>query len=162
MKMTVPSLLLATLAVIGTGLASRADGGKNIVDTAVGAGDFKVLAKLLTDAGLADTLKGEGPFTVFAPTDAAFKKVPKDALEALGKDKEKLKKVLTYHVIKGKVMAADAMKLDGKSADTVAKVKLPIKVKDGDVMVGKAKVTKADIKCENGVIHVIDTVLIPE
>jgi len=154
------------MALVGLAMATRAEecsaANKDIVDTAVNAGSFKTLAKLLTDAGLVDVLKGDGPFTVFAPTDDAFKKVPKEALEALAKDKEKLKKVLTYHVIKGKVMAADAVKLDGKSADTVAKVKLPIKVKGDAVMVGKAKVTKTDIECKNGVIHVIDTVLIPE
>lgn len=135
---------------------------KDIVEVAVTNGNFKTLAKLLTDAGLVDALKGKGPFTVFAPTDEAFAKVPKATLEALGKDKEKLKKVLTYHVIQGKVLAADAIKLDGKSAETLAKVKLPIKVKGGDVMVGKAKVIKTDVLATNGVIHVIDSVLIPE
>lgn len=156
---------LASVALVSLALVANADDKKptkDIVQTAVDAGSFKTLAKLLTDAELVDTLKGEGPFTVFAPTDDAFKKVPKEALEALGKDKDKLKKVLTYHVIKGNVLAADAIKLDGKEADTVAKVKLPIKVKGGDVYVGKAKVTKTDIKTKNGVIHVIDTVLIPE
>lgn len=166
MTATIRLLALSTVALAGLALTSMAceksTATKDIVDTAVGAGNFKTLAKLLTDAGLVDVLKGDGPFTVFAPTDDAFKKVPKEALEALAKDKDKLKKVLTYHVIKGKVMAADAVKLDGKQADTVAKVKLPIKVKGGDVMVGKAKVIKTDIDCKNGVIHVIDTVLIPE
>lgn len=159
-------LALSSVALAGLAMASlacdKSASTKDIVDTAVGAGNFKTLAKLLTDAGLVEVLKGDGPFTVFAPTDDAFKKVPKEALEALAKDKDKLKKVLTYHVIKGKVMAADAIKLDGKQAETVAKVKLPIKVKGDDVMVGKAKVTKTDIVCKNGVIHVIDTVLIPE
>jgi uncharacterized surface protein with fasciclin (FAS1) repeats len=156
-------IALSTLAALGLtlGLATAAD-EKNIVETAVGAGNFKTLAKLLGDADLVDALKGEGPFTVFAPTDDAFAKVPKDTLEALGKDKDKLKKVLTYHVIKGKVLAADAIKLDGKEANTLANIKLPIKVKDGSVYVGKAKVVKTDIGCKNGVIHVVDSVIIPE
>ncbi len=150
----------ATLALTLSGAAE--DCQKDIVEITVANGNFKTLAKLLTDAGLVDLLKGDGPFTVFAPTDEAFSKVPKTALEALAHDPEKLKRVLTYHVIKGNVLAADAIKLDGKAADTVAKVKLPIKVKDGIVFVGKAKVVKTDIKATNGVIHVIDTVLIPE
>lgn len=154
---------LAALAVVGLSLASYANHAeKNIVETAVAAGNFKTLADLLGKAGLVDALKGDGPFTVFAPTDEAFAKVPKATLEALGKDKEKLKKVLTYHVVSGKVMAADAIKLDGKKADTLAKVPLSISVKDGSVYVDKAKVVKADIACKNGVIHVIDSVVIPQ
>jgi uncharacterized surface protein with fasciclin (FAS1) repeats len=132
---------------------------KDIVDTAVGAGSFNTLAALLTSAGLVDTLKSAGPFTVFAPTDEAFAKIPKADLEALGKDPEKLKKVLTYHVVSGKVLAAAVKPGD---VPTVEGGKLTVTVKDGKVMVNDATVTKTDIMCSNGVIHVIDTVLMPK
>jgi len=132
---------------------------KNIVDTAIEAGNFKTLAKLLGDAGLVDTLKGAGPFTVLAPTDEAFAKLPKKDLEALGKDKKKLEAVLKFHVIGAKAMAEDVKKM--KDATTLNGKKVTITVKGSDVMVGKAKVTKADIEASNGVIHVIDTVLTP-
>ena len=132
---------------------------KNIVDTAVEAGTFKTLAKLLGDAGLVDTLKGAGPFTVLAPTDEAFAKLPKKDLEALGKDKKKLEAVLKFHVIGAKAMAEDVKKM--KDATTLNGKKVTITVKGSDVMVGKAKVIKADIEASNGVIHVIDTVLMP-
>jgi uncharacterized surface protein with fasciclin (FAS1) repeats len=151
--------LLASFAVLTVRAEDKAT--KDIVDTAIGAGQFKTLAKALTEAGLIDTLKGKGPFTVFAPTDSAFAKLPEGTIEALLQDKDKLTKILTYHVVSGKVMAKDAMALDGKSAKTVQGGMLPIKVKDGKVMVGKATVVKADIVTSNGVIHVIDTVLIP-
>ena len=132
---------------------------KDIVDTAVAAGSFKTLAKALTEAGLIATLKGTGPFTVFAPTDAAFAKIPKADLDALLKDKAKLTKVLTYHVVAGKVLATDVVKLT--SAKTVEGADLTINAKGG-VMVDNAKVTKTDIMATNGVIHVIDTVLMPK
>jgi len=132
----------------------------DIVDTAVAAGDFTVLAKALTAAGLVDTLKSEGPFTVFAPTDEAFAKLPEGALEDLLKNKKKLRAVLTYHVVAGKVMADDVMKID--SAETVQGQTVKIVVADGEVSVNGAKITAADIECGNGVIHVIDTVLMPE
>ena len=142
--------------------ASAADTSKaksvDIVDTAVAAGDFKTLAKALQAAGLVDTLKGPGPFTVFAPTDAAFAKLPAGALDALLKDKAKLTKVLTYHVVPGKVTAADVVKLS--SAKTVEGQSVTIDASNG-VKVGNAKVVKADVMASNGVIHVIDTVLIP-
>jgi uncharacterized surface protein with fasciclin (FAS1) repeats len=134
---------------------------KDIVDTAVGAGQFNTLAKALTVAGLVDTLKGPGPFTVFAPTDEAFAKVPKAQLDALLADKEALKSVLLYHVVPGKVMAADAIKLDGKSAKMVSGAEAKISVMGGTVMVNQAHVTKADIAAKNGVIHVIDAVILP-
>ncbi|HEV2845443.1 MAG TPA: fasciclin domain-containing protein [Thermoanaerobaculia bacterium] len=130
----------------------------DIVDTAVAAGDFKTLATALKAAGLVDTLKGPGPFTVFAPTDAAFAKLPAGALDALLKDKAKLTKVLTYHVVAGKVTAADVVKLT--SAKTVEGQSVAIDARNG-VKVGNAKVVKADVMASNGVIHVIDTVLIP-
>jgi transforming growth factor-beta-induced protein len=132
---------------------------KNIVRTAVAAGQFKTLASLLRKAGLAGTLQGKGPFTVFAPTDAAFAKVPKATLAALGKDKAKLRAVLLYHVVKGKVTAARAMKL--RSPKTLEGKSLSIRVRNGKVLVGGATVTRADVMASNGVIHVIDKVLIP-
>jgi len=134
---------------------------KDIVETAVAAGSFKTLAKLLTDAGLIETLKGPGPFTVFAPTDEAFAKVPAATLAALGKDKAALKNVLLYHVVAGKVMAADVVKMNGKSAKTAEGQDVAIMVMGDKVMVNKSNVVKTDIVAKNGVIHVIDAVLLP-
>jgi uncharacterized surface protein with fasciclin (FAS1) repeats len=131
----------------------------DIVDTAVGAGSFKTLAAALKAAGLVETLKGKGPFTVFAPTDEAFAKLPDGTVEALLKDKDKLTAILTYHVVPGKVMAADVAKI--KSAKTVQGQAVAIDAGKG-VKVNDANVVKADIDCTNGVIHVIDTVLIPK
>ena len=140
-------------------VAVQAQSQKDIVDTAVAAGSFKTLAAALQAAGLVDTLKGKGPFTVFAPTDEAFAKIPKAALDALIADKAKLTKVLTYHVVAGKVMAADVVKL--KEAKTVEGQMLKIDTSNG-VKVNNAKVVKADVEASNGVIHVIDTVLMPQ
>lgn len=131
---------------------------KNIVETAVAAGSFGTLVAALQSAGLVDTLSGVGPFTVFAPSDEAFAKIPKQTLDALLADKAKLKAVLTYHVVSGKVMAADAASL--ASAKTVQGEELEIDNSNG-LMVNGAKVIKADIECSNGVIHVIDSVLMP-
>jgi uncharacterized surface protein with fasciclin (FAS1) repeats len=133
--------------------------GKDIVETAVAAGSFKTLATALQAAGLVETLKGEGPFTVFAPTDEAFAKIPKEKLEALLKDKDALTKVLLYHVVPGKVTAADVVKLT--EAKTVQGSAIAISVKGKDVMVNKAKVITADVMATNGVIHVIDSVIMP-
>jgi len=133
---------------------------KDIVETAVGAGTFKTLATALTEAGLIETLKGKGPFTVFAPTDEAFAKLPKGTVENLLKDKEALKKILLYHVVSGSVMAKDVVKLT--KAATVGGQDVMIKVKGGKVMVNKSNVTATDIEASNGVIHVIDAVLIPK
>jgi len=132
---------------------------KDIVDTAVAAGNFKTLATALQAAGLVDALKGTGPFTVFAPTDEAFAKLPKDTLDALLKDPKALGDILKYHVVAGKVMAADVVKLT--EAETLLGKKVAIKVDGGKVMVGGANVIKTDIEASNGVIHVIDTVLLP-
>ena len=133
---------------------------KDIVDTAVAAGSFKTLASLLTAAELVDTLKGPGPFTVFAPTDDAFAKVPQETLDALGADpKGALTKVLTYHVVSGKVMAADVT--DGLEAKTVQGATVKFTVKDGSVMINDAKIIQTDIVTSNGVIHVIDAVILP-
>jgi len=133
---------------------------KDIVETAVAAGTFNTLAAALTAAGLVETLKGPGPFTVFAPTDAAFAKIPAAALKALLADKAKLTAVLTYHVVPGTVLAAQVVGLT--EAGTVQGGKVAIKVAGGKVMLnGNTTVTATDIKATNGVIHVIDTVLMP-
>ena len=153
---------LAAVALLAGGSFVRAeDKGdkKDIVDTAVGAGQFKTLAKLLGQAGLVEALKGKGPFTVFAPTDEAFAKVPKATLSALAKDKDKLKAVLTYHVVPGSVKAAQVVKLD--HAKTLQGSDVKIKVEDGKVHINDATVIKADILTSNGVIHVIDRVILP-
>jgi len=134
---------------------------KDIVDTAVGAGSFKTLVAAVQAAGLVETLKGAGPFTVFAPTDEAFAKLPEGTVESLLKpeNKAKLVAVLTYHVVPGKVMAADVVKLT--EASTVQGSKAKVKVEDGTVMIDNAKVVKTDIVTSNGVIHVIDAVILP-
>jgi uncharacterized surface protein with fasciclin (FAS1) repeats len=134
---------------------------KDIVDTAVAAGSFQTLAKALDAAGLVDTLKGKGPFTVFAPTDEAFAKLPAGTLEDLLKpeNKDKLVAILTYHVVPGEVLASQVTKL--KSAKTVNGQTLTITTDGGAVMVDSAKVVKTDILCSNGVIHVIDSVMLP-
>ena len=147
--------LIATVLALGAAFSVQA---KDIVDTAVAAGNFKTLATALTAAGLIDTLKGKGPFTVFAPTDAAFAKIPKADLDALLKDKAKLTAVLTYHVVPGKVMAAD---VKAGKVKTVQGSELTIST-TGGVMVDKAKVTATDIAADNGVIHVIDSVILPD
>ncbi len=134
---------------------------KDIVDTAVGAKSFTTLVAAVKAAGLVETLKSKGPFTVFAPTDEAFKKLPEGAVESLLKpeNKDKLVAVLTYHVVPGKVMAADVVKL--KNAKTVQGGEVDIVVADGKVKVDNANVVKTDIECSNGVIHVIDAVILP-
>lgn len=130
----------------------------DIVDTAVSAGSFTTLVAAVKAAGLVDTLKGPGPFTVFAPTDEAFAKLPAGTVESLLKDIPKLKKILTYHVVSGKVMAADAAKL--KSAKTVEGSEIKIDASNG-VKINDSTVTTADVAADNGVIHIIDSVLLP-
>lgn len=130
----------------------------DIVDTAVSAGSFTTLVAAVKAAGLVDTLKGTGPFTVFAPTDEAFAKLPAGTVDALLKDIPKLKKILTYHVVAGKVMAADVVKL--KSAKTVEGSEVKIDASNG-VKINDSTVTTADVAADNGVIHIIDTVLLP-
>jgi uncharacterized surface protein with fasciclin (FAS1) repeats len=134
---------------------------KTIVENAVGTKGFSTLVTAVKAAGLVDTLSGKGPFTVFAPTDEAFKKLPKGTVETLLKpeNKDKLIAILTYHVVPGKVMAADVVKLS--KAKTVQGAEAKIKVEDGKVMVDKAQVVKTDIVSKNGVIHVIDSVILP-
>lgn len=150
--------LVMTLTMSGSLQAQ----GKDIVDTAVAAGQFKTLAAALTAAGLVETLKGGGPFTVFAPTDEAFAKLPKGTVEDLLKpeNKAKLTAVLTYHVVPGKVMAADVTKV--KEAKTVQGGSLKVTTAAGKVMIDNATVVTADIAASNGVIHVIDSVLLPK
>lgn len=170
-RVTLSGVLALGFAGAGLGLSSspavaadaaKKEGAKDIVDTAVGAGQFKTLAAALTAAGLVDTLKGPGPFTVFAPTDEAFAKLPAGTLESLLKpeNKEKLVGILTYHVVPGKVTASDVTKLN--EAKTVNGKMLKIAAKDGKVMINSANVAKADVMASNGVIHVVDTVILPE
>jgi uncharacterized surface protein with fasciclin (FAS1) repeats len=164
MKMKLKMLTITSLALVGflaTVSPSRAQQTKDIVDTAVAAGSFKTLAKALAAADLVATLKGPGPFTVFAPTDEAFAKLPAGTLDNLLKPENKamLVRVLTYHVVPGKVMAADVVKISSTKA--VSGDALSMKVAGGDVMVDKARVVKTDIAASNGVIHAIDHVLLP-
>lgn len=154
------TLTIATAIAATTLSAFAKPAQSDIVDTAVGAGNFKTLTKLVTDAGLVDVLRGSGPFTVFAPTDAAFAKVPKATLDKLSKDKELLKKVLTYHVVAGQVLAKDVVKLN--KAKTVEGSNIKIAVVNGKVVLNKnSTVVTADVMASNGVIHVIDSVLLP-
>jgi uncharacterized surface protein with fasciclin (FAS1) repeats len=148
-------LLMAVSMTLAFGAAQAAD----IVDTAKSAGTFNTLIAAVEAAGLVDTLKGPGPFTVFAPSDKAFAKIPKAKLDALLKDKAALTKVLTYHVVSGKVMAADVKSGMVKSVEGT---ELTAKAHGGKVMIDKAHVVQADIAADNGVIHVIDTVLMPK
>ena len=147
--------LIASLLALGIAFSAQA---KDIVDTAVAAGSFKTLATALGAAGLVDTLKGKGPFTVFAPTDEAFAKIPKADLDALLKDKAKLTAVLTYHVVPGKVMAAE---VKASKVKTVQGSELTVTTMGG-VKVDNAHVVQTDIVADNGVIHVIDSVLMPK
>jgi len=147
--------LMAAAFTMAFGAAQAAD----IVDTAKAAGSFNTLVTAVQAAGLESTLKGPGPFTVFAPTDAAFAKIPKANLDALLKDTAALTKVLTYHVVPGKVMAADVKSGDVKPVEGAS---VKVAVQGDKVMVDKAHVTKTDIAADNGVIHVIDTVLMPK
>ena len=146
---------LASVLALGMAFSAQA---KDIVDTAIAAGNFKTLATALGAAGLVETLKGKGPFTVFAPTDAAFAKIPKADLDALLKDKAKLAAVLSYHVVPGKVMAAD---VKAGKVKTVQGSELTV-TPAGGVKVDSAKVTTTDIVADNGVIHVIDSVIMPK
>ena len=154
--------VLAGVVMVGVMAGSAKAQGKDIVDTAVAAGQFKTLAAALKAAGLIETLKGAGPFTVFAPTDEAFAKLPKGTVEELLKpeNKAKLTAILTYHVVAGKVMAADVVKV--KDAKTVQGGSVKVNAMGGKVMIDNATVVKTDIAASNGVIHVIDTVLMPK
>ena len=160
------AFLLAGLIFIQAGCEDEAGAGQgrekmDIVDTAASAGNFSTLVTAIKAADLVDTLKGSGPFTVFAPTNDAFAKLPHGTLDDLlePENKEKLASILTYHVVSGKVTAAEVVKL--RSAKTVNGKDVHIRVKHGDVMINSSKVIKTDIDCSNGIIHVIDTVLMP-
>ncbi len=164
MKRLMKSLACITsLAAFSLAPAAAAEKAptKDIVDTAVAAGSFKTLATALTAAGLVETLKGDGPFTVFAPTDEAFAKLPEGTLETLLKaeNKQKLIDILTYHVVSGDVRSEAAVKLD--SATALNKKVIKLQVKDGALHLNESKVTTADVVCTNGVIHIIDAVLLP-
>ena len=163
MKFEIANLAAVTAAVVGlaVGSSNLRAAEKDIVDTAVAAGQFKTLAAALDAAGLIDTLKGPGQFTVFAPTDDAFAKLPAGTVENLLKpeNKDKLAAILTYHVVPGTVMASDVVKL--KDAKTVNGKMLKVTVQGNVVMINDAKVTTTDIVASNGVIHVIDTVVLP-
>ena len=154
------AVVVLTVAASNT-TAVRAE-TRDVVNTAIAAGSFKTLAKALDAAGLVTTLKAAGPFTVFAPTDEAFAKLPDGTLETLLKpeNKEKLRRILTYHVVAGKVMASDVVKL--QSAKAVSGDTITVKVEDGVVHVDNATVTSADVLASNGVIHVIDSVIVPK
>jgi len=157
--MKVRKFAASVMAGAFVGLASAGALAADIVDTAVSAGSFKTLVIALQEAGLVTTLKGKGPFTVFAPSDEAFAKLPPGTLDALLKDKQKLAAVLTYHVVPGKVMAADVKTGEVK---TVQGQSLAVVKSGAGVSVNNAKVVKADVGADNGVIHVIDAVLLPK
>ena len=159
--MKIISKLMLVLVIMLNGSIALADhhGKKDIVDTAIAAGDFTTLVTAVQAAGLVETLKSEGPFTVFAPTDAAFAAIPEADLNALLADKKKLAAVLTYHVVPGKVMAADVVNI--KSATTVQGSDIDINTGGKGVMVDNANVVATDIETSNGVIHVIDAVIMP-
>ena len=158
------AVAIAAVAMVAGSTMVRAQQTKDIVDTAVAAGSFKTLAAALQAAGLVETLKGKGPFTVFAPTDAAFAKLPKGTVEDLLKpeNKAKLVAILTYHVVPGSVMAAQVVTMNGKEAKTVNGQSVKISVTGSTVKVDAANVVTTDIKASNGVIHVIDSVILPK
>ncbi|NIP16248.1 MAG: fasciclin domain-containing protein [Pseudomonadales bacterium] len=163
MKIKTPTLTLALIAILLLSTAAPSIAGsykkqQDIVDTAVAAGSFETLVAAVQAAGLVETLKGDGPFTVFAPTDEAFAKLPEGTVEALLQDKEKLTAILTYHVVPGKLMATDV--IGSSSLNTVQGGSLAIDTSDG-ARIGNANIIKTDIATSNGVIHVIDTVILP-
>ena len=156
----------ATLTLVAAAPAAAQHGGhaatgKNLVEVAVGAGSFNTLVAAVKAAGLVETLQGAGPFTIFAPTDAAFAKLPAGTLDALLADKEALRRILTFHVVPGRVVAGDIVRANGAMPRTVNGATVDVAVRDGKVYVNGAQVVSADVMASNGVIHVIDTVLIP-
>jgi uncharacterized surface protein with fasciclin (FAS1) repeats len=161
MRSQLATLAVAAVAAAGIAGAPARAAGTDIVDTAIAAGQFKTLAAALDGAGLVATLKGQGPFTVFAPTDAAFAKLPAGTVDTLLKpeNKARLAAILTYHVVPGRVTAADVARL--KEARTVNGETVDVTADGGSVMINDAKVTAADVAASNGVIHVIDTVMLP-
>lgn len=159
-KKMIALIAFVSVMLLGVNVIPGMMAEKNIVETAVDAGQFNTLVAAVKAAGLVETLSGPGPFTVFAPTDDAFAKLPEGTVEALLQDKEKLTAILTYHVVAGKYTAKDVMGMS--SAKTVNGQSLMLKVVDGKVMVDNATVIKADIMTSNGIIHVIDTVVLPK
>jgi len=154
-------MCVVLIPALALGLLSMpAQAEEDIINTAKSAGQFQTLFRALQTAKLIETLQGEGPFTVFAPTDEAFEKLPQGALAALLADQPKLKGVLLFHVVPGNIRAADVVKQPW--IETIEGKRLPIRVTEEGVMIGRARVTRTDIPCRNGVIHVIDTVLMPE
>ena len=164
-RATVIALLVSTILMVGVclagsmGASEKAVSEADIVDTAIAAGNFNTLVSAVEAAGLVDTLKGEGPFTVFAPTDEAFAKIPEEDLQALLANETQLIAVLTYHVAAGKVMSTDLT--DKMAVETVQGQNITITLEDGSVKANDANVVQADIECSNGVVHAIDTVLMP-
>jgi uncharacterized surface protein with fasciclin (FAS1) repeats len=160
LRTTLAAASVAAVVTFGAPAAVDAQmNEKDIVTVAVEAGSFTTLATALEAAGLVETLQGEGPFTVFAPTDEAFAKLPEGTVEGLLQDTEALTRILTYHVVAGEVTSDQVVKLD--EAETVAGITAPVEVRNGEVYVGGAKVVTVDIQASNGVIHVIDTVMLP-
>lgn len=156
-KLGIPVALMTAVLMSYAGIQQAAQ--KDIVDTAIEAGQFKTLVKLVQEAGLVDALRGEGPFTVFAPNDKAFARLTNEQVEALLKDKDALRQVLLYHVVEGRVTSKEVVNL--KSAKTLQGQEITIRVVDGTVYVNNAIVTTVDIETKNGVIHIIDTPILP-
>ena len=161
-RSAIAAAILTAPALSSAQTSTKAKKMNDIVAVAAGAGQFNTLVAAVKAAGLVETLQGAGPFTVFAPTDAAFAKLPKGTIEALLADKEKLASILTYHVVPGKVMAADVIAMGGGHVTTVNGAPVNITIKDGKVYVDGAQVVTADIQASNGVIHVIDAVILPQ
>lgn len=162
------ALGLVSLSLVACGGSEKKDSPEqtslkpDIIDTAVQTEQLSTLVTAIKEAGLVEVLKKDGPFTVFAPTNDAFDKLPAGALDDLLKDKEKLKKVLTYHVVNGRQLAKDVVGMDGQKVATLDGAEVLISVKDGAVMVNGATVTKTDVECSNGVVHFIDNVIMPK
>ena len=154
--------VVAAAAVVALALPRGvAAQGQDIVETANAAGNFKTFIRLLGEAGLTETLKGPGPFTVFAPSDEAFAKLPAERMTALSKDKAALRQVLLFHVVAGKLMAADLAKLNGKGTRTMELSEAKVAMMGATIMISNAHVTQADLAAKNGVIHVVDAVIMP-
>ena len=151
----------SALALVMAVSTARAEDAKTIAEIVAGSKDHTILLELVKEAGLVETLSGKGEWTVFAPTDAAFKKIDAETLKKVQGDKELLKKILLAHAVKGTVLSGDVVKLDGKEVETLQGTKFKVEVKGKTVMFGDAKVTAVDLKASNGVVHVIDTVLMP-
>ncbi|QJW95563.1 fasciclin domain-containing protein [Frigoriglobus tundricola] len=162
MSKLIAAVSFAALALAVTSSVARAEEEKTIAGIVAGSKDHTVLLALVKEAGLVDTLSGKGEWTVFAPTDAAFKKIDEETLKKVKGDKELLKKILLSHAVKGTVLAADVVKLDGKDVETLSGAKFTVHVDGKTVKIGDAKVTATDLKASNGVVHVIDTVLLPK